>query len=231
LAAFGSLYLLWYKEEKTGEEKTTVAYPPSDYSHHDSDRHPSPRRASDVHRSSDVADDNALGIHFPFSIDTREIYRIPTITEPVTEQIERVETDDAPQNNTTDMPTAGRPRVRKWLTEAANKMGNAAHDKLDVSDYNDQKAHSFPEIPGEPLRNPGLERVSMQYSQLREQNVRAESTYAASVNSVSGQEDVSTPPASHTSPRLEISPSRKPKRRDTLEVPTPVHIHRRTESH
>jgi hypothetical protein len=206
-----------------------VAYPPSDYSHHDSDRHPSPSRTSDVHQSSGVDSDvSGLGINLSSSPETREMHLIPTITEP---GLEQAETGGAHQNETTDEPTAGRPRVRQWLTKAADYMGNAAHHKLDVSDYNDQKAHGFPEIPGEPLRNPGFERVSMQYSQLREQNVRAESTYAASVNSVLGQEDASTPPASHTSPRLEISPSRKPKRRDTLEVPTPVHIHRRTESH
>jgi hypothetical protein len=155
------------------------------------------------------------------------MHLIPTITEPGVEQIEQVETEDAPQHETTDEPTAGRPRVRKWLTEAANKMGNAAHDKLDVSDYNDKKAHTFPEIPGEPWRNPVFEQTRIQYDQLREQNVRAESTYAASINSVSGQEGGSTPPESHASPRLET----RPKRRDTLDVPTPIHKHHRTGSH
>jgi hypothetical protein len=229
LAALGSLYLLWYNEDKPEKERATVPYPPSDYSQHDSNRHPSPSRASDTQHHSGVdLDGNPLGIHLASSNDTRDMRLIPTITAP---ELEQVLTDNVSQYEDRDEPTAGRPRVRQWFTLAANYLGNAAHQKLDVSDYNDQKAHRFPEVPGEPLRNPGFERVSMQYSQLREQNSRVESTYAASINSVSGLESGSTPPVHYPSPRPETSPSRRPKRRDTLEVPTPVHIHRRTESH
>jgi hypothetical protein len=228
LAALGSLYLLWYKEDEPEEERTTVPCPPSDYSQHDSDRHPSTSRASDIHYSFNANSDGAvLGIHFASSSDTRDMRLIPTITGPELEQVSMV---DARQHGDRDEPTAGRPRVRQWFTLAANYLGNAAHQKFDVSDYNDEKAHRFPEVPGEPLRNPGFQRVSMQYSQLREQNSRTESMYAASVTSVSGLEDGSTPPVQYASPCPDTSPSQRPKRRDTLEVPTPVHIHRRTES-
>jgi hypothetical protein len=200
---------------------------PSDCIQHDPDldRHISPSRGSDIQRSSGVCSDgNALGIHLIASNDTG---LIPTITEP---DLERVITSSVPQHEDHDEPTAGRPRVRQWLTSAANYLGNAAHQKFDVSDFSDQKAHGFPEVPGEPLRNPGFERVSMQYNQLREQNSRAESTYAPSITSTSGIEGGFTP-SMRTSPRPDTSPSRKPRRRDTLEVPTPVHIHRRTGSH
>jgi hypothetical protein len=197
----------------------------SGYSQHGSgsDRDASPGRASDLHRPSGVSfEGHGLGVQITPSSD---FGRIPTIEEPgmertMTEVTHRLE----------DEPTAGRPRVRQLLTSAANKLGNAAHTKLDVSDYKDKRAHDFPEIPGEPLRNAALERVSEQYNTLREQNSRAESTYAASIASTSGLEEGSTPPQ-HASPRPDTSPSRKPKRKNTLEVPTPVHIHRRTPSH
>lgn len=96
-----------------------------------------------------------------------------------------------------------------------------------IPDLSSQNAHRFPEVPGEILRNPALERISVQYSRLRED--RAASEYAASVASMSGIEGSSTPPPTHDSPRPETSPSRRPKRRATLEVPSPAeaHVHRR----
>jgi hypothetical protein len=142
---------------------------------------------------------------------------------------EREVPDDTPQQISHDEPTAGRRRVRKWFTKAGIKLGNAAHQKLDVSDYNDQKAHRFPAVPGEDLRNPALERVSMQYTELRRQNSKAGSNYTPSIVSTFGIEATS-PPLSHGSPLLETSPALRPARRDTLEVPTQVHLHRRSDS-
>jgi hypothetical protein len=214
------------------EEKPAIHYPPSDQSEHghDSDYARSPGFTSQIPRSSDVgSDQSGLGITSIRSTSPHFLGIMPTITHPDSEA-----TPDAPNEvqdpPSEDKPTAGRPLVRQWFTKAANYLGNAAHQKLDVSDYNDQKAHRFPEIPGEPLRNPALEEVSRQYSELREQRSRAESTYAASIVSISGAEDGLPPPA-QALPRPETSPSRKPRRRDTLEVPTPVHLHRRNESH
>lgn len=181
-------------------------------------------------RSSGADSDNqGLGIQGLRSTSPYDIRLIPTID--LEDDSPKTPVSTHGRENEEEEPTAGRPLVRQWFTKAANYLGNAAHQKLDTSDYNDQQAHKFPEIPGETLRNPALEQVSRQYSQLREQRSRAESTYAASIASVSVQEDVSSPPQP-TSPRLNTSPSRRPpRRRDTLEVPTPVHIHRRNESH
>lgn len=217
IAALGSLYLLWYKEGVPGRGKPEIQYHPSE----GSEREPSPSRGSDAHPSSGRnSESHPLGIHPTLSNDWR-LSR--AVTQP-----------DLERNNTNrtyheDEPTAGRPRVRQWFTTAANYLGNAAHQKLDVSDYKDQKAHGFPEVPGELLRNPDLEITRTQYEQLREQNSRAQSTYAASTYSTSALEGGSTPPPQF-SPRLDTSPSRVPKRRDTLEVPAPVHSHRRAES-
>jgi hypothetical protein len=196
-----------------------------------SDRDVSPGRLSDLHRPSGLSgagsDNNGLGIRTTMSSD---IGRIPTITEPMVERRTTAGTHHH-EDEAKDEPTAGRPRVRHLFTIAANKLGNAAHQKLDVSDYKDQKAHAFPEVPGEPLRNPAFGRVSEQYTVLREERSRAGSNYAPSIASNSGLEGGSTPPT-HASPRPDTSPSRKPpKRKNTLEVPTPVHIHRRAESH
>jgi hypothetical protein len=171
-------------------------------------------------------DTDVLGLGIR-SASPNDMGLIPTITHP---DLDHDVSEVAPQQEQQEQPTAGRNKVRKWFTAAGSYLGDAAHQKLDVSDYNDQQAHRFPEVPGEPLRNPALERISKQYSELREQNSRAESTYAASFVSTSGIEGGSTPPP-QASPRPETSPSRKPRRRDTLEVPTPVHIHRRADSH
>ena len=81
---------------------------------------------------------NALGIRSP---SPHDISLIPTITHPESEQENEIVGEPEPH----DPPTAGRQRVRKWLNAAANKMGNAAHEKLDVSDYNDQ-------VSNRPLR-------------------------------------------------------------------------------
>ena len=226
MAALGSLYLLWFKEDETLKEKPALQYHPADLSQHatGNDRIPSPSHTPDMPRSSGVDTDYGLGIR---SASPNDMRLIPTITQP---DVEQDVPEEVHHHEYEDEPTAGRHRVRQWFTKAANYLGNAAHQKLDTSDYNDQQAHRFPEIPGEPLRNPALQRVSRQYSELREQNSRAESTYAPSITSTSGLEGGSTPPA-QTSPRPETSPSRTPRRRDTLEVPTPVHIHRRNESH
>jgi hypothetical protein len=219
LAALGSLYLLWFKGDETLIEQPAVHRSPSGSMQHESNsyRQSSPSRASGVYHTSGVgSDSNALGIH------QNDISLAPTITQT---GVDQNFASGSLQYDTEHEPTAGRAVVREWFTTAANYLGNAAHQKLDFSDYKDEKAHTFPEVPGEPFRNRDLERISMQYNQLREQNSRAES-----VHSTSGLESGSIPPV-HASPRPETSPSRRPRRRDTLEVPTPVHIHRRTSSH
>lgn len=163
----------------------------------------------------------------PLRSPTDDLRLIPTITQ---SNFERTPTSRTLPHDHEDEPTAGRPRVRQWFTTVANYMGNQAHQKFDTSDYRDQRAHNFPEVPGEGLRNQRLSETRERYSELREQNSRAESTYAPSINSTYVPEGGSTPPA-QPSPRLSVSPSRRPRRRDTLEVPTPAHVHHRSGSH
>lgn len=225
LAALGSLYLLWSTEgDEAITEKPRTHYTNSGLSHRgpSSERHRSPARLSNFEFPTSPSVENALGIR---STSPNGMALVPTITANL---------DQEELNNTESgrgQPTAGRHTVRKWLNSAADYLGNAAHDKFDVSDYKNEKARGFPEVPGEVLRNPALERISTQYSRLREENSRAGSTYAPSVASTSGIEGSSTPPPpKHDSPRPEASPTRKPKRRDTLEVPAQVHGHRRSES-
>jgi WD40 repeat protein len=171
---------LW--EAATGTCRSTVQYPPPGHSHKetDSDRHPSPAFNSRIDRSPSISlESHGLGIHTTPSNDLR---LIPTITIPA---IERAPTTRTAQHEGTDEPTAGRARVRQWFTTTANYLGNAAHQKLDVSDYKDHEAYRFPKVPGEKLRNSALERIDIKYGQLREQRSRAESTYAPSVYSSS----------------------------------------------
>lgn len=227
LAALGSLYLLWSTGDEVATEKPRPHYANSAASHRgpSSERQRSPARLSNFEFPiSQNPAENGLGIR---STSPNAMARIPTITQPDLDQDHSFNRRESGEGQ----PTAGRNTVRKWLNSAADYLGNAAHDKFDVSDYKNEKARGFPEVPGEVLRNPALERISTQYSRLREENSRAGSTYAPSIASTSGIEGSSTPPPPlHESPRPETSPARKPKRRDTLEVPAQVHGHRRSES-
>lgn len=220
VAALGSLYLLLASDEDSGvTEKSRLK---------DEESCPRPQSANNERRPSPtllsvnlgrVSRENALGIRSP---SPNEIGRIPIITHPESVNEHHEHAPEPRQNE--NLPTAGRQRVRRWLNAAGDYWADAAHEKLDVSDFNDPKAHRFPEIPGEILRNPLLEQTSRDYTQRRED--RANSTYAASITSTPGLEQVNTPPQTHEIPRPETSPSRKPKRQATLEVPRPAHVHR-----
>jgi len=163
--------------------------------------------------------DNGLHIR---SESPNDIALIPTITHPVSE---RDYPDDASQDDRHDehrngLPTAGRHKVRKWLTSAGNYLGDTVHEKLDPSSHsNNEDMHRFPELPGEVFRNPDLDRISRTYSKLREE--RAVSTYSVSIRS--GIEGSTSPPPVHDLSRQETSPVQPPKRRATLEVPKETH--------
>ncbi|OAL54171.1 hypothetical protein IQ07DRAFT_533057, partial [Pyrenochaeta sp. DS3sAY3a] len=235
LAALGSLYLLWAVGEDQ-PQTSQIPYANSDLSHNSPGSERTPSRPTSMacnfrcqHSSYHVPFDNALGIR---STSPQSMARVPTITEPESERFPPFENEPETSDSRRNGVITSRNKVRKWFTSAANYMGNAAHNKFDVSEYNDEKSNKFPEIPGEGLRNPALERISTQYSQLRKENSRAASTYSPSIASNYGNEGSATsPPPRQESPRPEISPSRRPARRDTLEVPTPAHIRRRSESH
>jgi hypothetical protein len=134
-----------------------------------------------------------------------------------------------------DKPTAGRARIRQWFSTADNFLRNAAHQKLDVSDYQDQEAPRFPEVPGEMLRNPAFERIEEQYSQMREIS-RAESAYVPTIASASRLGAGSNLPYLSLHPesiglepsiRSQPGPPSLPSRRDNLEIKSPIHHHQR----
>ena len=148
----------------------------------------------------------------------------PTITYPESERVpaSSFSCENQQDDHRSDQPTAGRNRVRKWFTSAGNYLGDAAHEKLAPDHgHNDKNTKDFPEVPGEILRNARLVEISRTYSHLREE--RENSVYAASIRSTTGLEGSSSPPPIPGSSRPETSPSRPPKRRDTLEVPTEGH--------
>jgi hypothetical protein len=192
-----------------------------------SSERPSPRPPSSAYCNPKSVVETGLGIR---SESPNAIELIPTITHPGSEgsRAHSTSNDDQQEHHRSVPPTAGRNVVRKWLTSAGNYLGDAAHEKLDTDHIrNDEDTHRFPEVPGEILRNPDLERISRTYSKLREE--RENSVYAASIVSTPGLEGSSSPPAIQDSPRPDISPVRRPERRATLEVPKEAH--RRSESH
>ncbi|KAI4677635.1 uncharacterized protein J4E84_008953 [Alternaria hordeiaustralica] len=230
LAALGSLYILWSTGGDEAPQEKHVDHCENSGSSRpsrSSERRPSPRPPSSTYFSPKGTTENGLGIR---SESPNAIELIPTITHPGSEhpQPSPSSHDDQQENTQADQPTAGRNVVRKWLTSAGNYLGDAAHEKLDTDHVgNDEDTHRFPEVPGEILRNPDLERISRTYSKLREE--RENSVYAASIASTSGIEGSTSPPPIQDSPRPDISPVCRPERRATLEVPKEAH--RRSESH
>jgi hypothetical protein len=62
-----------------------------------------------------------------------------------------------------------RRKVAKTLTAIGNRLGSAAHDWFDDSEFKRGKALDFPEIPGEEHRNRALPRIREQYNQRRDE--------------------------------------------------------------
>lgn len=230
LAALGSLYILWFKKEDAiVKEKVDLQYPGSEQSYRgrSNQRDASPGQVFSA-QMPQRPDGNGLGIR---SRSPDDIRLMPTITHTDHDDaLQGVETQrEEHQSVEHREPTAARGRIREWLTSAGDYLGNAAHEKFDTSDFHDKEANRWPEIPGEDLRNAGLPQTHRQYSQLRERTSSAASHYEPSNASVSNVEiDVSLPLVE--SPQPEISPTRRPVRKNTLEVPAQAHVHRRNES-
>ena len=228
MAALGSLYILW----STSGDDVPKGKPPNQSENSDSsrisrssERQPSQRYPSPVYLGPDRETGDDLGIR---SESPNAIELTPTITYPDSERNTGPASQAIRQDtHQLDQPTAGRNRIRGWLTSAGNYLGDAAHERLDPDHERvDEETQRFPEVPGEILRNPDLERISRTYSQLREE--RANSVYAASIMSSPALEGSASPaptspPPHQEPPRPETSPSRQPKRRDTLEVPKGGH--------
>jgi hypothetical protein len=204
------LYLLWSTADdsdtlskKHGEE---YAQSGSSLRGRSSERDLSPGNLSAMHHApSNSRSSNALGI---WSDSPRNHELVPTITHPEAETVSH-EANSRDRRSTSDQqddqPTAGRHAVRKFLTSVGNRLGDVAHERLDTQGQSSEQTQGYPETPGENLRNPDLEDTKRAYSEGR-----------------------SSPSPSQGSPFPEISPSRVPKRRDTLEIPKEVHVHRRS---
>ncbi|RAR12281.1 hypothetical protein DDE83_004169 [Stemphylium lycopersici] len=236
MAALGSLYILWSSsDEDDPPEKRPVQRGHTNSSVHSqsSNQWPSQRSAHSPDRwprnynMEGASQSNALGIR---SESPNDIALIPTITHTRSDinHFEDISQGTRQDDHQDDQPTAGRHKVRRWLTAAGDYLGDAAHEKLDLEHkHNENEVRAFPEVPGEGLRNPALESTSKTYERMRE--ARASSTYSPSIRSTSDIGGKSSPPPVNESPRPETSPIRPPKRRATLEVPKEVH--RRSESH
>lgn len=62
----------------------------------------------------------------------------------------------------------GRLTVAAKLKALADYMGTASPERFDISAFRDSRANDFPEIPGEPLRNPQLKQIRDTYNEHRE---------------------------------------------------------------
>lgn len=213
---------MWFPADKATDGQHKLQQRSSKFSVRErhGDRDPSLGDLSDTERTIGLGLDTIALRPRSLSSADNEVIRIITTHS----DEERESPDERSPQVSHDVSTAGRRRVRRLITKAGIKLGNAAHQKLDTSDYKDQKAHKYPEVPAEDFRNPALERVSTQYTELREQNSRADSNYTPSIVSTSGIEATS-PPLAHGSPPLESSPALPPARQDTLKVPTQAHLH------
>ena len=111
-----------------------------------------------------------------------------------------------------DLPTAGRNRVRKWFKLAGNSLtSDAAHEHLRLEySYDDEFTKNFSEMSGKISYGSRPEICNTSRKRLGE---RKNSEYVASIVSTSGLESNSSSP-----------PSPSVFRSDAFEVPREVHI-------
>ena len=147
---------------------------------------------------------------------------------------------------------AGRLKVTKVLMAINNSLIDAVHDQLNDSEFQHGKASRFPTVPGEKQRNPMLTQIKKQYNHGGDAYInmpptprgsRADSLMSGAVSDLdiercptprtaspspsgpSGQRrHANTLPSGNTSSEVQdlTSANQRP-RRDTLEVPAPVH--------
>ncbi|KAK3715845.1 hypothetical protein LTR37_006828 [Vermiconidia calcicola] len=108
-------------------------------------------------------------------------------------------------------------RVARVMNKLSSYVSNPAHERFDITDFQQGQATDFPEIPGETHRNRDLSRIRSGYSQRHESEgsirsgisrTRSRTGSFRSVSSEACVEGAAIPPM-----------SKPTKRRDTLEVP------------
>lgn len=208
LAALGSLYLLL--AGKTAPEKMDpTASPPTPLGHCNCAHHPfGDERVGSLHlhpsKSPEVrnADEDQSGLGITFSQDSRVMTR-----------------------RQTDNGTSRR-KVAEALTKVGNKLGTAAHNKFDTSEFKRGKARNFPMIPAEMERNPNLPRIREAYDPPRDSRgnatpeLRSKRSRTGSFNSAISDIVIGSPSSPGGTPLVPSmsSPTTAP-RRNTLEVP------------
>lgn len=205
-AALGSLYLLLAGKMDAAEESDTKSFAQHcNCSHH----HPSLERLPTLtvqHGAGNSPDGRASR---SMDVDGNDLR--PSATNDL-----RLSTT----RRTTDV--GNRRKVASTLTTIGNKLGTAAHDKFDTSEFKRGKARDFPFVPAEMQRNPNWAQIREQYNPPRDYlgNVtpefRPQRSRPGSFTNVSVSSGGIGAEASSSSP----APAR---RRDTLEVPSPAH--------
>ncbi|KAG4442566.1 hypothetical protein IFR05_001978 [Cadophora sp. M221] len=232
LASLGSLYLLLSSDQPDLDEKGKAAiHHHCNCSTHNISMSPS--------QSSTPVVTPAI-IRRSTSKDGRrslaEIETVPSTSGPAV----RTQT----KRSWTQTDAGNRRKVANVLTNIGNYIGTAAQDRFDDSEFKHGKAVDYPELPGEGYRNPGLGLIRREYNQPRDAEVRP--SRAPSFTGVSGAEgsirgvspqsprSPSTQrPHASTIPGRTSTESHNPTssssvplnrgRRDTLEVPSPIH--------
>ncbi|KAL9108847.1 MAG: hypothetical protein Q9227_006378 [Pyrenula ochraceoflavens] len=254
LAAMGSLYLLLAAD--VAKEENPKLYPQhcncSHHHHESSDQSSVHSRAYDDHMQGITG---PITMSSPItSLAAADEKRGSSDDVPETRhEIAPTATRSPQQDNTVDL--GSRRKVAKGITKVANFFGTAAYDQFDDSEFKHGKASDFPEIPGEENRNRDLHQIRETYNrQHTERSVspmpRSRSgSFNGSVRSVSRdpspvpsirmpqsrQHSSSLPKRASSEPQASspVAPvdtrvGRQHKRRDTLEVPSPVrHSHSR----
>jgi hypothetical protein len=226
LAVMGSLYVLLAGGGHMFDTKKDETEEKSSTQHHCNCGHEPMARP-----------DSASSHSFTPPSEPEEIHRTTTKRSTFSRIVPTISrsTDDA----------GNRRKVAQTLAAFGEYIGNAAPDRFDDSDFKHGKALDFPEIPGEEQRNPDLHRVRREYNALRDDDgnvtplsrIPSRAASFVSVGSRGSMERSATLPASPRSPHERISfdlptpDSPTPgssgglprPRRDTLEVPAPVH--------
>ncbi|CZS88370.1 uncharacterized protein RAG0_00111 [Rhynchosporium agropyri] len=238
LAAFGSLYLLLSSDQpdRDANEKTLPHH--CNCSAHDHTPIASPSPSSTpfatpaIRRSSSKDGRRSLA----------ELEIAPqsslNLTQTQTHHSRRTQSD-----------FGGRRKVANVLTNIGNYIGTAAQDRFDDSEFKHGRAVDYPELPGEAYRNPKLIQTRREYNPLREETGRSRAPSfisngpgEGSIRGVSPQSPRSIRQSSTQRPQLGILPGRtsteeqipmssasvpidqgRRGRRDTLEVPSPIH--------
>lgn len=113
-------------------------------------------------------------------------------------------------------------KIAKVFMRFSNHLGTPAFERFDDSEFRRGRATDYPEIPGETGRNRNLSRIRTQYSETRvsESNDASRSRAGSGTGSIRSARSASGGAEELPSPTSPVTP----RRRDTLEVPTNVHL-------